>query len=155
MDVKLRLTSHVLGENQMDHRQIRRFRRFNGEIHVNKKDWRLKIALAARQLQFERPVDVENTVHPPDSYRPASIYVIRRVFNAQKVEYFEYMKKGNILTIEFMIREDIPKHPNPHQFKAILNLVGNSMGFSQWGSKFGFGRFRVEGMEPKDPKHYE
>ena len=138
--VQVRLTSHWLGESKPDHRGMRRFKTGrNNLVEVNQKFWQDQFARAARNLQLD--LDIRRTLMPPPGILPASIHLYRRVYSQVCVEFFESFRKGTILNFELMIREDLPKHPQGGQLKAILGFTGQHLGLSQFGSKFGFGRF--------------
>jgi hypothetical protein len=144
--VQLRLTSHFLGELRPDHGGIRRFKKDkSGRVFVNQKFWQDQLSLAARNLNFD--VDVRGTVNPPPSILSPSVHFYRRVYSQVNVELFESFLKNTIITFDLMIREDLPKCPSLDQLWALWSFTGEHLGLSQFGSKFGFGRFRLETLK--------
>ncbi len=147
--VQLRLTSHLLGELRPDRGGIRRFKKDRlGRVFVNQKFWQEQLGLAARNLQVD--VDVRGTVTPPPSILPASIHLYRRIYSQVHVELFESFRTGTVLTFDLLVREDLPKCPSLEQLWAIYGFAGEHLGLSQFGSKFGFGRFCVETLKASD-----
>lgn len=147
--LQLRLTSHFLGELRPDHGGIRRFKKDKqGRAHVNQKFWNDQLALAARNLRLD--VDVRETVVAPAAIVPASIHLYRRIYSQVNMELFESFRKGTILTFEMLVREDLPKCPSLDQLHDIFSFTGEYLGLSQFGSKFGFGRFFVESLNVAD-----
>ena len=139
---QVRLTSPFLGELKPDQKGVRRFnlndRRW---IAVNQTGWLDDCVLAAMTLKQQ--VDVRKTVVPPTGIMPASIHLFRRTYSGACVEFFESLRKGAILTFEMLIRDDRPRSPSLDQLRAILMFQGEHCGISQWGKKFGFGRFEL------------
>jgi hypothetical protein len=129
-----------------DHEGKRRFKRNGNMIHVNVTDWREKFTFAARQIGVDlNPLSIS----PPEKYRPASVHLYNRVFNRVDRELFESFRKGTVLTLDFLIHEEMKKAPTPVELKTMFMIVGEYQGISQWGGKFGFGRFDVLGITPK------
>lgn len=145
--VQLRLTSHLLGELRPDHNGIRRFKKDKqGRMFVNQRTWQDQFQLAARNLQMD--VDVRRTVIPPDSIICASVHLYRRIYSQVNIELFESFRKGTVLTFDLMVRDDLPRSPREEQMKSILGFTGDRLGLSQFGSKFGFGRFTLLNLNP-------
>jgi hypothetical protein len=145
--LQLRLTSHLLGELRPDHNGIRRFKKDKqGRMFVNQRTWQDQLQLAARNLQMD--VDIRRTVIPPESIICASVHLFRRVYSQVNIELFESFRKGTILTFDVMVRDDLPKHPREEQVRSIFEFTGEKLGLSQFGSKFGFGRFVLVGINP-------
>lgn len=143
LEIKIRLDSPFLGEKPKNGHGIRRFRRLhNGQVDAKPQIWRENLKLAARQLILD--VDIDRTVVPPDGIDPASIHLYRRTYSGTKVELFESFRSGTVITMEFLLREDLPKHPDPDELTRILNCTGRYFPVSQFGGKFGFGKFHME-----------
>jgi len=148
--VQVRLMSHWLGELKPDHKGVRRFKTTNARVNVNSQFWQDQLSLAARNLQLD--LDVRRTVIPPNGILPASVHLYRRVYSQVNVEYFESFRKGTILTFDLLIRDDLPRHPEGSQLKLLLSFTGQYLGLSQFGSKFGFGRFGLVSVtQPSEP----
>ncbi len=112
-----------------------------GWIFVNQNMWLDKLQLAAHNLQFV--LDVRGTVVAPQSIMPATIKYYRRTYSKVNVEMFEAFGPGTVLTFDLLLRDDRPKCPSVEQMSSMLDFVGEWEGVSQFGSKFGFGRFTV------------
>lgn len=145
--VKIKLTQPLLGELKPDQKGLRRFKKLNGRIHVNILEWQTKLADAAKQLGYT--VDV-SAVIPQPHYLPASVHTYRRIWSRVHCEVFECFRKGTVLTLEFLIREEQKRCPTPHELKRMFEVCGEYLGLSQWGSKFGYGRFEVMLVAPKN-----
>jgi len=140
--VQVRLTSHFLGELKPDNRGVRRFK-MNAKrmVAVNQTGWLDDLVFAAHTMKLE--VNVRKTVVPPDGILPASIHLLRRTFSGAHVEFFESFRKGAILTFDMVVHDEKPRCPSIAQLREILAFTGEHCGISQWGKKFGFGRFVV------------
>ncbi len=145
---QVRLTSHFLGELKPDHRGVRRFRMDGkGRVFVNQNQWLEDLLFAARTMKLD--IKVQSTIVPPEGLLPASIHLHKRTYSGAHVEFFESFRKGTILTFDMLVHEDRPKCPTVPQLGSLLELVGEYRGISQWGSKFGFGRFAVVGIKDR------
>lgn len=139
---QVRLTSPFLGELKPDSKGVRRFKLNDRRwIAVNQTGWLDDYVLAAMTLKQQ--VDVRKTVVPPAGIMPASVHLFRRTYSGACVEFFESLRKGAILTFEMLIRDDRPRSPSLDQLRALLAFQGEHCGISQWGKKFGFGRFEL------------
>jgi hypothetical protein len=147
LTVKIKLTTPYLGELKPDRGSVRRFKKQGQMIAVNVAQWQEQFRLAARQIG----VDFDpKTIQPQAHFRPAAIHLFVRRFNRIQQENFESFRAGTVLTLEFLIREDLPKCPKPSELKTMLMIVGEYFGLSQFGNGFGFGRFKVLSVEPKE-----
>lgn len=139
---QVRLTSHFLGELKPDNRGVRRFRMDGkGRVAVNQNQWLEDLLFATRTIKLD--LKIHSTIVPPEGILPASVHLHRRTYSGAHVEFFESFRKGTILTFDMLVHEDRPKCPNVEQLRTLLELVGEYRGISQWGNKFGFGRFTV------------
>jgi hypothetical protein len=140
LDLRIKLSKPWLAAQPPDHRGIRRFKMNGDLVFVHTDYWKEQLRIAAMQLHY--PIDV-NTLYPPQGIRPASIHLFRRIFSKRRQELFESFRTGTVLTFDFMVREDQSRCPDTEQFRNMLSFVGEYLGLSQFGSKFGFGRFQV------------
>lgn len=141
---QVRLTSHFLGELKPDNRGVRRFKmnaRKPNLVAVNQTGWLDDLVAAAHTMKMG--VNVRKTVVPPDGILPASVHLLRRTFSGAHVEFFESFRKGAILTFDLMVHDEKPNCPSMDQLHQILEFTGEHFGISQWGKKFGFGRFSL------------
>jgi hypothetical protein len=146
LDIRVKIVKPWLGSLSPDHGGIRRFRMDGELMAVHAEYWREQLRVAAMQLHY--PINV-STLHPPAGIRPPSIHLFRRIFSKRRVELFESFRAGTVLTFDFMVREDQAKCPDVLQFKNMFRFVGEYLGLSQFGSKFGFGRFELLDVQLK------
>jgi hypothetical protein len=140
--VQVRLTSHFLGELKPDSRGVRRFKmNIRSMVSVNQTGWLEDMVFAAHTMKLE--VNVRKTIVPPEGILPASIHLLRRTYSGAHVEFFESFRKGTILTFDMVLHDEKPRCPTLEQLGRILEFTGDHCGISQWGKKFGFGRFLV------------
>lgn len=148
---QIRLTNYFLGELRPDNRQVRRFKKDRqGRIAINQKSWLEQFDLAARNLQMD--VNCFRTIVPPVAILPASVHLYRRCYSKVHVELFEAFRTGTVITFELMLRDDLPKCPNLIQLQSILSFTGERLGLSQFGNKFGFGRFSLHALSRANPE---
>ena len=146
--VQVRLTSHFLGELKPDSRGVRRFRMGDRQqVSVNQTAWLDDLVFASHSLKLD--LNVRKTVQPPQGLIPASIHLYRRVYSGVQVDFFESFRKGTILTFDMLLQDHLPKCPDLLQLEQMMILVGKHCGISQWGRKFGFGRFDVVSLRDR------
>jgi hypothetical protein len=147
LEAKLRLTSPFLGEKRADDRGIRRLLLVNGNVAIRDQAWKETWDTACRHTQIRiAPV----CACQPCPFPPATIHLFRRCYNATNADLFESFRKGTVLTLSFLLDEQIIGCPSPEQVKTLYGFVGEHLGISQWGSKFGFGRFQLISITPKE-----
>jgi len=138
--VRIRLNTPLLGDLSPGRDGIRRFRKEGDMVLINEQTWREQFTQAAGEAHML--VNTE-AICPPRTLLPASYHIYTRHYSQVKLDYFESFRKGTVLNMTFMLRENLPKAPTLEQFKTLLSLVGTWLGLSPWGSKFGYGRFEV------------
>jgi hypothetical protein len=143
VEIKIKLTTPILGELNPDSRGVRRFRKtkHGGEIAINSQSWQSQWDSACKMLSLNN-INT-NTILPQASYASPSIHLYRRVYSKIKVEFFESIRAGTVLTMQAGIRSELPGAPDFKQFENIIKTTGQYFGISQWGSKFGFGRYNL------------
>lgn len=149
---RLRLTSPFLGSLKLDNKGVRRFETQRGEVVVRIPFWQFQFQIAANELHYD--VDAK-TIEPPLHFRPATIHLYERIYSRVNVEWFESFKSGTVLTLDFLVKHQEKRAPDPVKLLAIMRFTGDRLGLSQWGSKFGFGRFEVLSLTPADNSVYE
>jgi len=140
----------MLGELHQDVAGVRRFKKLQGRIAVNTFRYREQFKAACNLLKLTN-IDID-TILPEESFESPTIVLYRRIFSRIHVELFEAIQKGCELTMEWGIRDDLPRSPSLEQFSSILSATGKYLGLSQFGTKFGFGRFNV--MSVKECNHH-
>lgn len=144
---------------------IRRFRRpksLDGQIETDmtRINWALAEAVSALNMTEVSP-DLIRFAH---SYKLPTVELYNhrwRTTNKRtgqkqlKTEMFESFRPGAEITFPVLVAS---KHapgeacdgrpPTIEELYQILDLVGKTLGLSPWGSKFGFGRFKVKSVKP-------
>lgn len=132
---RVRLMSPILGELNKDKDGIRRFKKSQGGIAIDKRTWLAQFTEAARVLGIR--FGQQDTILFEAGYYSPCIRLYRRIYSKVHVELFEAIQKGTVLTLEFTTTLPLDR------FRALFETVGKHLGISQFGSKFGFGRFEI------------
>lgn len=150
-EIKLRLTSPLLGQ-QRDPSGIRRFTRtHNKALAIDLERWIWAFNEAAEALHLGVLTDA---LHPSDGIASPTLDLHHRHWvdrksgrEQQKSEMFECVRKGTVLTFRIAVtcKDKLPP-PTQEQLKAMFNYIGEFIGISQWGNRFGYGRFTVEAV---------
>ena len=156
-EVKLRLTRHMLGQQRTTD-GVRRFTRVRSDdtrISIDLQHWSWAFREAADALHL--PVNIA-TLYPAAGIAAPTLVMYTRRWTTrtpegrerQQSEIFEAIQGGTVLTFQLM------SAPGPEKadglaasckdIEALLNFVGEFIGISQWGNKYGYGRFRVESL---------
>jgi hypothetical protein len=64
-----------------------------------------------------------------------------RVYNKTHKERFESIPAGTVVSFDTHLMED---RIDPTTYSKLLSLLGTHYGLSQWGNKFGYGRFEIK-----------
>jgi hypothetical protein len=156
-EVKLRLTRHMLGQQRTTD-GVRRFTRVRDEdsrILVDLQHWSWAFREAATALHLTVNV---GTLYPASGIKSPTLVMYTRRWNTRtsdgrerpQSEIFEAIREGTVLTFQLVNasgpeKADAPA-PNCDQLTQLLNFIGEFIGISQWGNKYGYGRFRVESI---------
>lgn len=154
--LRIKLTSPWLGDQRGNDR-VRRFGRSNKDknyLSLNISRWHWACSSAAKALNL--PVEMNPCdVHFPDKFKAPSVILYRRKWKASendrvKEELFESINSGNVLHFDFFVPDqsdkDKKRAPTLKELQDMLKFVGEYVGLSPWGSRFGYGRFIVEGL---------
>jgi len=156
--VKLRITQPWLG-SQKTPEQVRRFRKIeggpkDGEIELDRVLWDWAYKQAVEALHFD---DIDTgTIRAALSTRCPRLVLRQRKFTNQKnkiqEEMFESIPKNYVLTVDIMVTT-VPetnkgkRAPTEGELHTILSFIGEKVGLSPWGSRFGYGTFTVESLD--------
>ena len=156
-EVKIRLTNLMLGQ-QRTTGGVRRFTRVRDDdkrILVDHQHWNWAFKEAADALHI--PVNI-STMYPASGIAAPTLVMYTRRWTTKTAdgrdrpqsEIFEAVREGTVLTFQLFSaggpeRLDLPA-PNAEQTRQLLDFIGEFIGISQWGNKFGYGRFRVEAV---------
>jgi len=159
-ELRIKLTSEMLGEQQT-HQKIRRFNRpknLNGNILLDIPYWSWAISEACEALSF-RDVD-GSRIMMDRSLRSPSLQIHVRHWmqtngrtgkKTRKEEKFESIPVGAELSFKLIVSEkpdpskraDGERSPTEDELFKIFETLGQLIGVSPWGSRFGYGRFDV------------
>lgn len=165
--VKIKLKSPFLG-NCRTTDKIRRFDRskafkHNIQVDMVRWNWAMEEAISALELDLDSSAIRVN----PTYKAPKLELYVRRWRDGKsgkpKEEMFESIKSGAVLTFEMLVvnneepegaspKKETFKKPTIEDMEKILDTVGRLLGLSPWGSKFGYGRFKVLSIEPSTIK---
>lgn len=141
----------MLGQ-QRDPTGIRRFTRTaQGSLALDLERWIWAFNHAAEALKF----DVHTAaLHPAEGIAAPTLVLYNRRWIDRKngketlrAEMFESVRKGAVLTFRLAVTagEEKPA-PSLEQVQAMFNHIGEFIGISQWGNRWGYGRFFVESV---------
>lgn len=158
VNVRLRLRKAVLGARRSD-----TIRKLDTCIEDGRTMWEISqphwlwalgeardaLGLADVSLDYIRlplRVEVSRAVNPyVRTYRPPG--------GGPRVdEMFESVRSGTVINVKVLVLGTVEdgsdtsgkRPPSPEELLDMLDIVGDSIGISPWGSKYGYGRFAVE-----------
>lgn len=156
LSVKIRLTRPLLGERRYGD-NVRRFKKTrDGKIDIDPAHWNWAFSQAASSLHLA--VDY-SALSPALGLVTPSLVLYNRRFTARKEgkeingsEMHEAVSAGTLISFELAVLECLGKKepaPSQEQTAEMLSFVGSFVGISQWGNKFGYGRFDLESLDLK------
>ncbi len=149
--MSLRLEEPFLGDQFTRTGSPRRFRRASNSewLALSIPQWHWALNTAARALGKRFDADL---IRLPESILPPKLVLYNRNFSGPSgqrcVESFEAIPTRAIITLEVMI--GMPEGKEDDEDATITDvidmfeLVGRTIGLSPWGSRFGYGRFKLE-----------
>jgi hypothetical protein len=156
-ELTMKLTSPFLGD-QRTSEGVRRFPRSkDGNLEVPAAQWQWAFQEAIYTLRMEG-LQVDS-VRFKDYIAPSIVLYNRKWHEAkkQRTEMFEAIRENTELTIQFFVpRTQEPtghssdaaagRSPTIPELTKILDFIGDMLGLSPWGSKFGYGKFKLLGI---------
>lgn len=158
LTIKIRLKSPLLGQQATGKSpgakgtsvQVRRFKKEGDQISIDIPQWLWWFREAANALKM-KDVDV-SCIRMDSGFRAPALFLHnRRWTQSSKLqqECFESIREGTVLTLPlFIASTEDPKSPlRPPTLTEVHQLfafVGQWLGISPWGGKFGYGRFTVD-----------
>lgn len=150
-EIKIRMTTPLLGQ-QRDPSGIRRFTRTASQaIAIDLERWLWAFSEAAKSLH----VNVHtSSLHPAEGIAAPTIVLYNRRWKdrksgqeVQRQEMFESVRKGTVLTFRLAVTTDSENQkPTAEQVQSLFGYIGEFIGISQWGNRFGYGRFSVDNV---------
>lgn len=158
------MKTDMLGAQQTKER-VRRFKRAGVEkLQLELPQWYWAIDQAIEALSIKN-VD-SFAVRLSDTFVSPTLNLLVRRWSGgkgknQEKEMFESINKGTILTFPLLLASsadptsplDAGRPPSIKELEQIFSLIGEMLGLSPWGSKFGYGRFRVESLKEISKKN--
>lgn len=152
-DLRLRLTSTMLGDVRVD--KTFRFKRSDSEgwLAVDLHVWKWSVGEAWNALGRGPVADV-GALRLPTKFELPTLTSFRKPRQGGKLGYdfFEAINRNSVLSFEITIPErsehEHKRPPNVEETRELFSYIGEHLGLSPWGSKYGYGRFRVESLEP-------
>jgi hypothetical protein len=148
--VRIRLSSPLLGDKQTRER-VRRFSTAEGFLMLDQAHWFWACREAVTALHLD---EVESeTIHQPSKMLVPTIHLYNHRYRSatgrQQQEMFESVNSNYVLTFYLLVTSpevgttSTKRPPTLEELHKVLDLVGEHIGISPWGNKFGFGRFKV------------
>ena len=135
---ELKLTTPILGCKQVSGRPRQLLRDREGRPGLVDAVWQKHFEQAAQELDITYSREM---VTLPTGYEAGVFEEFLRSYSRFKKERFESIPKGQTIKFECMLMDTMLA---PSDFAKILSIVGTQFGLSQFGNRFGFGRFKVE-----------
>lgn len=132
------LKTPILGCRISEERPRELVRHANGEPGLIQEMWHDSMRKAASDLGIKYD---QQAFILPMSFTATKFEEYLRVYNKTHKERFESIPTGATIKFELHLLED---KLNPSEYAKLLALVGKHYGISQWGNKFGYGRFEVQ-----------
>jgi hypothetical protein len=163
-ELKIKLTEKMLGDTR--HQTVRRFNRppsLKGDILLDIRywNWAIKEACTALHLDGLDP----DSVRIDPALRPPTLRLFVRSWwkenkrtgaRTRQKDQFEMIDVGTVLTFNLLVPSDPEpgtkargRAPTAEELGQIFAVIGDILGISPWGSRFGYGRFKVVSIEKK------
>jgi hypothetical protein len=154
LDLRIKVEQPFLG-NKRTREQVRRFQKEelpdSHLIIIDSVQWYWALQEAAKCLSLDVNV---HCIRFKKGFRAPTLVLYTRRWHHQnserrQEEQFESIREGAELSIELILLstpepgQNTGKVPTVEEVEKLFQFVGESLGLSPWGSKFGYGRFRV------------
>lgn len=139
----LTLTKPILGCKVTPGRPRQLLRDSRGLPGLVEPVWQENFSSAASALDIEYRPDM---VVLPTGYEANQYAEFLRAYGKFNKERFECIPKGARIEFEVVLME---QRLRPENYAKILSVVGERFGISQFGNKFGFGRFEIDFVKRK------
>lgn len=124
---------------------------------IDTPQWRWAIQEAFNSMDLIPEVDVDYIRLPIEIPAP-TIRTYKRNWESRNEESFECFQAGTVITFPVFILSELEQKnfngirmssrpPTKEEVKQCFSIIGESIGLSPWGSKFGYGRFAIEEVE--------
>lgn len=146
--LRIKLTTPFLGSVRTNASQRKFQRTHGGRIEIPIPQWQWALREAAETL-FPEKLNTDS-IRFRDIEAP-TLTLYKRSWKQKgknNDDFFECIREGTVLTLDAML----PKTPESsgdgipvtfYHYRPIMCFVGELVGLSPWGSKFGYGRFSV------------
>ena len=150
IEARIKITRELLGDRRTAEKVRRLTLQREGWVAVGLDHWAWALREAASALHLDVNSDC---VLLRDGIRCPSVCLYNRTYTnpagQREQEMFESIRKGAELSFNLVITGPAPHSdnslpaPTVEQLRQMLQFVGEYIGISQWGNKFGYGRFDV------------
>lgn len=159
LNVQIKLTSEFLGQKRQRD-GVRIFSKDKNKILwlVDLQQWSWAFKEAASALEFNE-VDT-SSIRVATGILLPTLALHRRRYTPERgksrgmqEEMFESFRENSVITFQVLITSAMEEKkpgrrpPSLGEFESILAFVGEMVGLSPWGNKFGYGRFKVINIE--------
>ena len=138
---RIRYKTHCLGARKDPKTGIRRFFVKDGKVIPLRRYWEEPFLDLAKTLFL--PEDL--SVSFGDGFRAPQLMLWKRRFNRMRKEEFEIINKGCVITVPFKMSSASPI--TSQDAEKLWKLVSQFYGLSDFGAKFGFGKFELEELK--------
>lgn len=144
--------------NKQTKENVRRFERDDAfkppRLKIDLAQWYWALGQASEAMGYSN-IDQFSVRFEDSMVAPSLELYVRRWDNRREQEMFESISKGTVLTLHPMLlssqepSQGVGKRrpPTTDELGRMMQCVGDMLGLSPWGSKFGYGRFRVDTIE--------
>lgn len=154
--LRIRLTSQMLGARSSQN-GMRTFDRHPSKgsdwMDFSAKLWRWAVQEAVEGLHLKQVQP--DCIQPPQGYLAPHTTPFARQFKRgenKERDVFEAIRAGTVLTLRFAVTAPPPgalahlRKPDAEELEQIFKYIGEFLGISPWGNKFGFGRYVIEDL---------
>lgn len=154
--IKCKLTTPFLGARRKEKMRVFDINTVGDKKYfkIDNPQWRWALREAFGSMGLIPTVDIDYIRLPAEIQAPA-IRTYKRLWESRNEESFECFQAGTVITFPVFILTELEQRnfngiqissrpPTKEEVKECFEIIGESIGLSPWGSKFGYGRFIVE-----------
>lgn len=128
-------------------------------FNPNVEQWRWAFREALDSIGLLEKTDVDYLRFPVAIESPAIFQYVRQTYikHQRQEQKFECFRTGTVLTVPLFLLGELedkrPDWPDPEMrltediVRQCFTIIGEDIGLSPWGSKFGYGRFVLESQK--------
>lgn len=135
---QIKFTTHCLGAKKDPKTGIRRFTVQQGRVVPLRSMWEQPFKDVAKMIFLPDDINISFG----QGFRAPSLMLWRRRFNRMRIEEFEIINKGCVVTVPFKVSSSQPL--TEKEVEKMWKFVSQFFGLSDFGIKFGFGKFELQ-----------